>query len=113
MLGLTAGATAEHGQRLKHHLVEEQSHGFVVQMVFQQEAVIVHVPPLTRDRHPLTHTHKQYKSQVLKPGLSNKSRVLCQGFMYVEKTREQQRHKFGEKTLQPFSVQVYHVGFFF
>lgn len=55
-MGLTAGATAEHGQRLEHHLVEQQSHGFVVQMVFQQEAVIVHVPPLTRDCHTLKHT---------------------------------------------------------
>lgn len=53
---LTAVAAAEHGQCLERHLVEEQSHGFVVQVVLQQEAVIVHVPPLTRDRHALTHT---------------------------------------------------------
>lgn len=81
MLGLTAGATAEHGQRLEHHLVEEQSHGFVVQTVFQQEAVIVHIPPLTWDCHTLPHTHKiKHSSQVLKLGLSNKSRVRHQAF---------------------------------
>ena len=52
-VGLTAGAATVHGQGLKHHLVEEQCHGLVVQVVPQQKAIVVDVASLARDRHSL------------------------------------------------------------
>lgn len=78
MLGLTAGTAAEHGQRLEHHFVEEQSHRFVVQMVLQQEAVIVHVPPLTRDGHTLTQTQHDTAVSTLSVGALTSSTLLDQ-----------------------------------
>lgn len=68
---LTAGAGGEHGDGLEQHLVEEQSHGFVLQLVPQQEAVVDHVPALTGDGHALT-THKQ-SNQTTGPASSGSS----------------------------------------
>lgn len=50
---LTAGPATEHGHRLKHHLVKEQCHRFVVKLVLQKVAVVVDVSSLTGDRHSL------------------------------------------------------------
>lgn len=50
---LTAGASGEHGDGFEQHLVEEQSHRFVLQLVLQQEVVVDNVAPLARDGHTL------------------------------------------------------------
>ena len=55
MAGLAgfAGSSSKHGDGFKQHLVEEQSDGFVQQLVPQQEAVVDDTVPLTGDGHTL------------------------------------------------------------
>lgn len=52
-LRLTAGAPTEHGQSLENHFMEEESNGFIFQLVLQQVAVVTHIPALARNGDPL------------------------------------------------------------
>lgn len=52
-LRLTAGAPTEHGQSLENHFMEEESNGFIFQLVLQQVAVVIHIPALAGNGDPL------------------------------------------------------------
>lgn len=62
---LTACAPTEHGQSLKHHLVEEQGNRLILQLVLQQVAVVIHIPALTGDRHALRENDRGEKEKQL------------------------------------------------
>ena len=53
VIKLTACSSGEHGDRFKDHLVEQQGHRLVVQVVPQEVAVVVHISPLARDGNSL------------------------------------------------------------
>ena len=50
---LTTRSATEHGHRLEHHLVEEQSHWFVIQLVLEKVAIVIDIAPLAGDCHSL------------------------------------------------------------
>ena len=72
VIKLTACSSGKHGDRFKDHLVEQQGHWLVVQVVPQEVAVVIHVSPLARDGNTL-------KKQILGKMMPIRTQYVLEG----------------------------------